>query len=134
MDSLTAGQLADYQARYPKTWAQKYNARNQRYDIIEVHPDGFYQDTQHGGGTFIIIHVPGISVAEGLEYTRPITSLQGFDEDGQPVMRLERKYGHFLKFANLPANIRNKLNNSFVHTVTLAQWEAFKAYIERKVL
>ncbi|RPI56281.1 MAG: hypothetical protein EHM49_00700 [Deltaproteobacteria bacterium] len=132
MDALTPAQLAEYEAKYPKNWTTKYNARNGRYDIIECKPDGFFQDHQHGGGQFIIVHVPGLSVEEGLEFCGAVYAFGGRDPEGNEKWVLQHKNKARMRFANLPANIKNKLNKDFVHTVTLAQWASFKTYLAKR--
>jgi hypothetical protein len=134
MDSLTSIQLAEMEKKYPKTWRQKYNSRNGRGDFIECKPDGFYKDHQHGGGQFIILHVPGLSVEEGMKISCP-SWIDGpiIDTEGNPVRVLQYKNKHRLKFSNLPANIKNKMNKDYVHTLTKVDFAKFKAdYIESR--
>ncbi len=47
MDALTQTQIDEYVQKYPN-FMDKYDARYQRGDIVEVRPDGFYTSTLKG--------------------------------------------------------------------------------------
>lgn len=126
MDALTPEEFAELEKRYPKTWRNKYNSRNGRYDIIECHADGFYKDHQHGGGQFIIIHVPGLVEEEGKEIVGSVDAFAGLDPEGHPVFEKQYKNKCRLKFSTLPPAIQNAMKNKFVCTVKIADWESFK--------
>lgn len=127
MDALTPEQLEDFQRRYPKTWVQKYNSRNGRYDIIEAKPDGFYKDHQHGGGQFIIVHAPGVSLEEAKQFAGQVRTFAGLDENNEPKFVLQYKNKCRMKFASLPVAIRNKMTKDFVYTVP--NFTTFKTFI-----
>ena len=72
MDSMPQVRFDELLARDGQNWLNKYNARNQRGDIIECRPDGFWTDgkrTGFGSHAFGLLCVPKMSVKQGMQYT-----------------------------------------------------------------
>ena len=74
MDALTPKQIKHHCLRHPK-FRQKYNARYQRGDIVEVRPDGFYTGANAKGfrrDTFRVVAVLGLSIDAARQYHIPL--------------------------------------------------------------
>ena len=75
MDSLTQGQIRGYTKNNPN-FMDKYNARYQRGDIVEVREDGFYTNTLKGDltqastGAFRYVSIPGLEADKA--YMEPV--------------------------------------------------------------
>ena len=75
MDSLTQNQIDEHIAKNPKFVKKKYNPRDQKGDIIEIRPDGYWTDGKRkgfGSHAFALVTVPGLSYGDAKHYTKQL--------------------------------------------------------------
>lgn len=79
MDDLTPTQIEGFRLKYNnqnKEWLDKYNARYQHGDIIEVRPDGFWTGPTARGfnkEAFQVVSVPGLAMDK--KYEEPVVQM-----------------------------------------------------------
>ena len=85
MDALDQKQLDEYCMKH-SNFMQKYNARYQRGDIVEIHEDGFWTGANAKGfdkSAFRMLSVPGMSLKDAQQYHVPYTKIEfDLDTDG----------------------------------------------------
>lgn len=104
MDALTQEQLDGYVQKYPK-FMDKYNARNQRGDVVEVRPDGYWTGSKAPGydkSVFLLVTVPGLKFDDAKKYGEPLTvqfpvsvlneDTGEFEDEWQSRLIKKRKY------------------------------------------
>lgn len=87
MDSLTKEQLDEYVKKYPN-FMDKYNARMEKGDVVEVRPDGYWTGPKAPGydkSIFLMVTKPGLLFVDAKHYG---TSLK--DSSGKLIKK--RKY------------------------------------------
>lgn len=67
MDALTQARIDRYQARN-EHFLDKYNARYQRGDIVEIREDGFWANRGWGTHAFYLVKIPGLSKTVAEKY------------------------------------------------------------------
>ena len=84
MDALDQPKLDEYCLKYPK-FLEKYNARYQRGDIVEIHEDGFWGIGPYPRkDTFRVVRVPGMSKEDAKQYHVPHNQVEfDLDKDGK---------------------------------------------------
>jgi hypothetical protein len=88
MDTLNASEMEEMRQKY-SNWDQKYLARYQRGDIVEVRPDGFWTGPTARGfnqEAFRVVSIPGLAVASVGNLTESKTQVA----DG--LLLLKRRY------------------------------------------
>lgn len=71
MDSLTQEQIDEHIAKNPKFMEEKYNIRDQKGDIIEVRPGGYWTDGKRkgfGSHAFALVTILGLSYEDARHY------------------------------------------------------------------
>lgn len=91
-DSLTPAQII----KSKENLTNKYNARYQRGDVVEVRPDGFWTDgTRKGFGehAFALVVIPGLSLKDAEKYTESHESIEdlGLETEKRTILK-RRKY------------------------------------------
>lgn len=115
MDSLTPTQIQKYVNKDPN-FMTKYNARNQRGDIVSVFPDGRIHSKAHAN-TFAILRVPGVTVQKAKAFIGSLKMFDGLDRDGIPRMRVTKKSKYQLNVSALPVAAINAINTARVVTI-----------------
>jgi len=75
MDALNQEQLDGYVEKYPK-FMDKYNARTQRGDVIEVRPNGYWTGPKahnYNKSIFLLVTVPELKFEDAEKYGKPLT-------------------------------------------------------------
>ena len=85
MDDLTQEQLAEYVKKWPN-FMERYHARNRPGDVIDIKPNGFWDNRGHGKEKFYVLRYPDMTMAEARKLTDPI-----FD-DSNGVLLKKRRY------------------------------------------
>ena len=91
MDALSVAEVTD-RTEENEHFQQRYDARYQRGDIIEVRPDGYWTDGKRkgfGSHAFALIIIPGVSVddAQGL-----MGALEDKTDPENPIRLKRRQY------------------------------------------
>lgn len=107
-----------------------------RGDIVVVKPNGWGWGTEEtkapkDGGVFVIIKIPGVSVASIEKYTASDSIQDGFEPNGQSPNIIHRTRRLFRAVIDeLPSNVVTQLRDTGVFTTTSA---AIKPFIENKL-
>lgn len=81
-DALTEKQIKEYVKKYPK-FMDKYNARIQRGDVIEVRPDGYWTGPKAPGydkSVFLLVTKPGLSLEDAKQYQKALYGEETFTQ------------------------------------------------------
>jgi hypothetical protein len=111
MDSLDTEKVASLPAKQK----QKYDARYQRGDIVEVWADGGGEWRVKGNSDFSVVKVPGLSVAK--TWMAPQEYQSGVNEDGAPVMTMLKRRAWYISEIDLPKVARDSMNTGRVATI-----------------
>jgi len=84
MDALDQQKLDEYCFKYPN-FMEKYNARYQRGDIVEIHEDGFWGTGPYPRkDVFRVVRVTGMSLKDAQAYHVPLEKVEfDLDEEGK---------------------------------------------------
>ena len=116
MDALTPQEVADRVALNPK-FQNKYDARYQRGDVVEVREDGYWDTRGFDHDSFCVVQVPGMA----LDKTK-MAALVDDPEAEHPVI-LKRREWHFPQ-ARIPAAILSQINSSKKVKITLSNFQS----------
>ena len=77
-DKLESWEVSMYFEKGGDKWMSKYNQRQQRGDVIEVQPDGYWtKDKGFNLASFVVVAVPGIKPADVRGYSHQLTDIDG---------------------------------------------------------
>ena len=84
MDALTPQQLDEYCLKH-LNFMDKYEARYQRGDVVEIHEDGFWGTGPYPRtDVFRVVRVSGMSVQDAKQYHIPLEKVEfDLDKDGK---------------------------------------------------
>lgn len=82
------------------------------------------------GGSFVIVKIPDVTVAQVTTFLANRWGIDLCDEEYDlaiPSLHVRRRHIR-LRVDDLPANVRNQLNNTGTYTTT---WDAIRSFIQR---
>lgn len=104
MDALNQEQIDEYVKKYPK-FMDNYNARQQKGDVIEVRPDGYWTGPKAPGydeNVFLLVSVPRLKFEDAEKYGEPLyqqfpvsvlnEETSEFEEEWKEKLIKKRKY------------------------------------------
>ena len=125
MDALKQEQIDEYVKKYPK-FMDKYNARTERGNVIEVRPDGYWTGTKakaYRKNTFLVVTVSGLSLKDAEQYGKPLIQVllmpvwnedtQEFETEWIPKIIKKRKFNF--------SNVTDKQTFSSISQVTITE-------------
>lgn len=73
MSVLSQQEVEAYIEKHPK-FLEKYDARYQMGDVVEVRPDGYWTEAKaYNKSAFLLVTVPGLSFKDAKHYGEPLT-------------------------------------------------------------
>ena len=108
---------------------EKRNRCYRKGDIIVVMPDGHEWGKEERLPKFVVIKVPGMSVATAKKYIEPNEIDTGLvDRDGERIIKLVNKRKYNVLIDNIPEAVSNQLKTGVVEV----SWDSVKSYVYDK--
>ena len=119
MDNLTPLEVSQ-RSKDSKHFLEKYNARTQKGDIVEVRKDKA-PHTEIEKASFAIIKVPGLSYEDGRYLMEPLT-----DENMTGFNKIAKRRKHYINKDFLPSNIKDELDQGKIVSITVTELNTAK--------